>query len=158
MKVYHYVAITKQIHPIKKKIMKKNITIIVSLVIGLTIGWFLPDLISSDDSKISIEKAENIVELMGNQTSFGVKGNCGMCKKTIETAALSLSGVTNANWDKQTKQINLTYDPLNVELISIHQAIANSGYGTELVENNMDSYENLPLCCKYDPKMKIKSN
>jgi|TARA_B100000902_G_scaffold393703_1_gene448479 copper chaperone CopZ len=138
--------------------MKKNVTIIASLTIGLIIGWFLPNIFTTNESKISSDNSEKIIESMGNQTSFGVKGNCGMCKKTIETAALSLSGVTNANWDKQTKQINLTYDPLTVELISIHQAIANSGYGTELVENNMDSYENLPLCCKYDPKMKIKSN
>mgnify|MGYP001301125264 FL=1 len=138
--------------------MKKNITIIVFLVFGLLIGWFLPDLFTTNDSKITSENAEKIVELMGNETSFGVKGNCGMCKKTIETAALSLSGVTNADWDKQTKQIKLIYDPQIVDLMSIHQAIANSGYGTELVENNMDSYDNLPLCCKYDPKMKIKSN
>ena len=138
--------------------MKKNITIIVFLVFGLLIGWFLPDLFTTNDSKINSENAEKIVELMGNETSFGVKGNCGMCKKTIETAALSLSGVTNADWDKQTKQIKLIYDPQIVDLMSIHQAIANSGYGTELVENNMDSYDNLPLCCKYDPKMNIKSN
>lgn len=138
--------------------MKKNITIIVFLVFGLLIGWFLPDLFTTNDSKITSENAEKIVELMGNETSFGVKGNCGMCKKTIETAALSLSGVTNADWDKQTKQIKLIYDPQIVDLMSIHQAIANSGYGTELFENNMDSYDNLPLCCKYDPKMNIKSN
>lgn len=138
--------------------MKKNITIIVFLVFGLLVGWFLPDLFTTNDSKITSENAEKIVELMGNETSFGVKGNCGMCKKTIETAALSLSGVTNADWDKQTKQIKLIYDPQIVDLMSIHQAIANSGYGTELVENNMDSYDNLPLCCKYDPKMNIKSN
>jgi copper chaperone CopZ len=138
--------------------MKKNITIIVFLVFGLLIGWFLPDLFTTNDSKIKSENAEKIVELMGNETSFGVKGNCGMCKKTIETAALSLSGVTNADWDKQTKQIKLIYDPQIVDLMSIHQAIANSGYGTELVENNMDSYDNLPLCCKYDPKMNINSN
>jgi copper chaperone CopZ len=138
--------------------MKKNITIIVFLFFGLLIGWFLPDLFTTNDSKITSENAEKIVELMGNETSFGVKGNCGMCKKTIETAALSLSGVTNADWDKQTKQIKLIYDPQIVDLMSIHQAIANSGYGTELVENNMDSYDNLPLCCKYDPKMNIKSN
>ena len=138
--------------------MKKNITIIVFLVFGLLIGWFLPDLFTTNDSKITSENAEKIVELMGNETSFGVKGNCGMCKKTIETAALSLSVVTNADWDKQTKQIKLIYDPQIVDLMSIHQAIANSGYGTELVENNMDSYDNLPLCCKYDPKMNIKSN
>ena len=138
--------------------MKKNITIIVFLVFCFLIGLFLPVLFTTNDSKITSENADKIVDLMCNETSFGVKGNCGMCKKTIETAALSLSGVTNADWDKQTKQIKLIYDPQIVDLMSIHQVIANSGYGTELVENNMDSYDNLPLCCKYDPKMNIKSN
>ena len=138
--------------------MKKSIKIIFALATGLLIGWFLPDLISTDDSETSIDNVEKIVELMGTETSFGVKGNCGMCKKTIETAANSLNGVIKADWDVQTKQVSLVYDSQIIDLMSIHQAIANSGYGTELVENNMDSYENLPLCCKYDPKMNEKSN
>ena len=138
--------------------MKKSIKIILALTTGILIGWFLPDLISTDDSDSSIDNVEKIVELMGTETSFGVKGNCGMCKKTIETAAKSLDGVIKADWDKQTKQVSLVYDSQIIDLMSIHQAIANSGYGTELVENNMDSYENLPLCCKYDPDMDVKSN
>jgi copper chaperone CopZ len=138
--------------------MKKSIKIILALTTGILIGWFLPDLISTDDSDSSIDNVEKIVELMGTETSFGVKGNCGMCKKTIETAAKSLDGVIKADWDKQTKQVSLVYDSQIIDLMSIHQAIANSGYGTELVENNIDSYENLPLCCKYDPDMDIKSN
>ena len=138
--------------------MKKSIKIIFALATGLLIGWFLPDLISTDDSETSIDNVEKIVELMGTETSFGVKGNCGMCKKTIETAANSLNGVIKADWDVQTKQVSLVYDSQIIDLMSIHQAIANSGYGTELVENNMDSYENLPLCCKYDPAMDVKTN
>jgi copper chaperone CopZ len=138
--------------------MKKSIKIILALTTGILIGWFLPDLISTDDSDSSIDNVEKIVELMGTETSFGVKGNCGMCKKTIETAAKSLDGVIKADWDKQSKQVSLVYDSQIIDLMSIHQAIANSGYGTELVENNMDSYENLPLCCKYDPDMDVKSN
>ena len=138
--------------------MKKNITIIVFLVFGLLIGWFLPDMFTTNDSKITSENAEKIVELMGTETSFGVKGNCGMCKKTIEIAAMSLDGVFNADWDVNTKQVSLVYDSQIIDLISIHKVIAGSGYGTELVENNMDSYENLPLCCKYDPNMNVKSN
>ena len=138
--------------------MKKSIKIILALTTGILIGWFLPDLISTDDSDSSIDNVEKIVELMGTETSFGVKGNCGMCKKTIETAANSLNGVIKADWDVQTKQVSLVYDSQIIDLMSIHQAIANSGYGTELVENNIDSYENLPLCCKYDPDMDIKSN
>ena len=138
--------------------MKKSIKIIFALATVILIGWFLPNLISTDDSETSTDNVEKIVELMGTETSFGVKGNCGMCKKTIETAANSLNGVIKADWDVQTKQVSLVYDSQIIDLMSIHQAIANSGYGTELVENDMDSYENLPLCCKYDPDMDIKSN
>ena len=141
--------------------MNKNLKIIVGgLVISLLIYSFFffgtsPSIFSSENSEPSPEK---IVELMGTESTFGVKGNCKMCKKTIETAANSLDGVLNADWDVQTKQVNLVYDSQIVDLMSIHQAIANSGYGTELVENNMDSYGNLPMCCKYDPKMNVKSN
>ena len=140
--------------------MKKNIKIIASaVVIG---GLIFSFLLGTPPSTFSLEKSEpsseKILELMGTETSFGVKGNCGMCKKTIETAAKSLDGVINAEWDVNTKQVSLVYDSQIVDLMSIHKVIADSGYGTELVQNNTDSYENLPLCCKYDPNMNVKSN
>ena len=140
--------------------MKKNIKIIATaVVIG---GLIFSFLLGTPPSTFSLEKSEpnseKILELMGTETSFGVKGNCGMCKKTIETAAMSLEGVINADWDVNTKQVSLVYDSQIIDLMSIHKVIAGSGYGTELVENNMDSYENLPLCCKYDPNMNVKSN
>ena len=134
--------------------MKKNIKIIASAV--LIGGLIFSFLLGTPPSTFSLEKSEpnseKILELIG------VKGNCGMCKKTIETAAKSLDGVINADWDVNTKQVSLVYDSQIVDLMSIHKVIAGSGYGTELVENNMDSYENLPLCCKYDPNMNVKSN
>ena len=139
--------------------MKNSKTVITALIAsGLTILllWIINDKPFSEEN--TAPSPEKIVELMGNQTSFGVKGNCGMCKKTIETAALSLDGVLSAQWSGQTKQISLVYDPQVVELLNIHKAIANSGYGTELVEYNMDNYDELPLCCQYDPSMIIKSN
>jgi copper chaperone CopZ len=140
--------------------MKKNLKYIIGgLFIGLAIGFFLANMVINYDSDENlVPDPEEIVELMGTESTFGVKGNCGMCKKTIETAAKSLDGVLKADWDKQSKLVSLVYDSQIIDLMSIHQAIANSGYGTELVENNMDSYENLPLCCKYDPDMDIKSN
>tara|TARA_B100000963_G_scaffold320807_1_gene303618 strand:- start:78 stop:482 length:405 start_codon:yes stop_codon:yes gene_type:complete len=103
-------------------------------------------------------KPEKIVELMGTQTTFGVKGNCGMCKKTIENAASSVSGVIKVDWNKNTKQVNLVYDSQIADLMSVHRAIAKSGYDTEIVKHDPDSYENLPLCCQYDPEMIINSN
>ena len=139
--------------------MKNKSTIVISLVIGLFIGVFLTNLIlTKDNSETLIIEPEAIVELMGTETSFGVKGNCKMCKSTIETAALSLEGVLKADWDVKTKQVSLVYDTQMVDLTSMHQAISNSGYGTDLNELNKEAYDNLPLCCQYDPEMEIKLN
>lgn len=140
--------------------MKKNNKFIAAFICAFTIIilWVYNGLDYNSIEKNGDPSPEKIVQLMGTETSFGVKGNCTMCKTTIETAANSLDGVLKADWNVQTKQLSLVYDSQIVELIRVHEAIANSGYGTELVENNMDSYENLPLCCKYDPAMNVKSN
>ena len=133
--------------------MKQTIKILFFVSIGLLIGYFIADFNLENESEISNpEKAETIVELMGTETTFGVKGNCKMCKKTIETAALSLDGVHKADWDVETKQIDLVYDDQLVELMTIHNTIANSGYSTELVDLNKEAYDNLPMCCQYNPE------
>ena len=133
--------------------MKQAIKILFFVSIGLLIGYFIADFNLENEAEISNpEKVETIVELMGNETTFGVKGNCKMCKKTIETAALSLDGVHKAVWDVESKQIDLVYDDQLVELMTIHNTIANSGYSTELVDLNKEAYDNLPMCCKYNPE------
>ena len=133
--------------------MKQTIKILFFVSIGLLIGYFIADFNLENEAEISNpEEAETIVELMGTETTFGVKGNCKMCKKTIETAALSLDGVHKAVWDVETKQIDLVYDDQLVELMTIHNTIANSGYSTELVDLNKEAYDNLPMCCQYNPE------
>ena len=133
--------------------MNQTIKILFFVSIGLLIGYFISDFNLENEAEISNpEKAETIVELMGTETTFGVKGNCKMCKKTIETAALSLDGVHKAVWDVETKQIDLVYDDQLVELMTIHNTIANSGYSTELVDLNKEAYDNLPMCCQYNPE------
>ena len=133
--------------------MKQTIKILFFVSIGLLIGYFIADFNLENEAEIpNPEKAETIVELMGTETTFGVKGNCKMCKKTIETAALSLDGVHKAVWDVESKQIDLVYDDQLVELMTIHNTIANSGYSTELVDLNKEAYDNLPMCCKYNPE------
>jgi mercuric ion binding protein len=133
--------------------MKQTIKILFFVSIGLLIGYFIADFNLENEAEISNpENAETIVELMGTETTFGVKGNCKMCKKTIETAALSLDGVHKAVWDVKTKQIDLVYDDQLVELMTIHNTIANSGYSTELVDLNKEACDNLPMCCQYNPE------
>lgn len=133
--------------------MKTIYKIILFALVGLFIGYGITTITNSEEVEIvDNNKAETIIELMGTETSFAVKGNCKMCKKTIETSALSLDGVHKANWDVKTKQIDLVYDEQLVELMTIHNTIAASGYSTELVDLNQEAYDNLPLCCQYDPK------
>ena len=137
-----------------KTTFKTIFRITLAILFGLFIGYSIADyVISSEEVEIVNEdKAETIVELMGTESSFAVKGNCKMCKKTIETSAMSLDGVHKANWNVKTKQIDLTYDDQLVELMTIHNTIAASGYSTELVDLNQEAYDNLPLCCQYDPE------
>lgn len=89
------------------------------------------------------------------EMSFGVRGNCGMCKTTIEKAANSVEGVTEANWDVDKKKVEVSFDETKTDVMSIHKAIAASGYDTEKVAGDLEAYKNLPGCCKYDHEMEM---
>ena len=85
--------------------------------------------------------------------TFGVRGNCGMCKMTIEKAANSVEGVSSAVWDVDQKKIDISFDDGKIDAVAIHKAIAASGYDTEQVAGNEEAYDGLPGCCKYDHTM-----
>ena len=82
-------------------------------------------------------------------SQFRVEGNCEMCKKTIEKAALSLRGVKMAKWDIPSNQLSLLYHSRKVELVNIHNAIAKSGYSTSETKTKEEDYNKLPICCQY---------
>ena len=84
---------------------------------------------------------------------FGVRGNCGMCKKTIEKAANGVEGVASAIWDVNEKKISVSFDDGKTDATAIHTAIAASGYDTQNVVANEEAYDGLPGCCKYDHEM-----
>ena len=86
---------------------------------------------------------------------FGVRGNCEMCKSTIEKAVTSVEGVASADWDKVRKQINVSFDDSKTNLDAIHNAIAASGYDTDKVASTEEAYNNLPGCCQYDHSMEM---
>ena len=92
------------------------------------------------------------------QTSAVVKkdtvkvwGECGMCKKTIEKAALE-AGATAASWNTETKVLQLSYKNGKTDLVKIQQAIAASGYDTKDFTADNEAYEKLHECCKYERK------
>ena len=104
------------------------------------------------DTTTPTEMSKEVAEL---EISFGVRGNCGMCKSTIEEAANSVEGVSKADWDVDLKKIKISLLNDKTNIMSIHEAIALSGYDTDKVSGNLDAYNNLPGCCKYDHEMKM---
>ena len=87
----------------------------------------------------------------GNKTEkFKVKGNCGMCEKRIEKAALSVDGVSKADWNKETKKMVVVFDDSKTDVHKVHMAIAKAGHDTEMHKAKDEVYNELPSCCKYD--------
>lgn len=105
------------------------------------------DMHDESEHKIMGEQMQLSPEI--EQAQFHVAGNCGMCQATIEEAAKSVSGVKTANWNMETKQVQVTYNHENTSLGKIHKAIAGAGYDTEKEKAPQEVYENLPQCCKY---------
>jgi periplasmic mercuric ion binding protein len=86
----------------------------------------------------------------GKSEKFEVKGNCGMCEKTIETAAKSVDGVLSADWSQETKIMTLSYDESKTDVNKVQKAIADAGYDTPLHRAKDEVYNKLHSCCKYD--------
>lgn len=99
------------------------------------------------NSKVSESNSNALIN-----EEFKVSGNCDMCKKTIEKAAMSVNGVTAATWDKKTKIIKLLYNNTKANIQAIEQAIAKVGYDTPNFKAENETYKNLPECCWYRKK------
>lgn len=80
-----------------------------------------------------------------------VYGNCGICKKNIETASKT-AGAISADWNKKTKWLTVSYDPAKVTNEQIEKNIAATGYDTENFKGDDKAYNDLDDCCQYDRK------
>ena len=78
-----------------------------------------------------------------------INGNCGMCQKTIEKAAL-VPGVAEAEWDRKTRKATIRYDSTRTSAGAVLQRIANAGYDNERFVAPDAAYAALPECCQYD--------
>jgi len=80
-----------------------------------------------------------------------VSGNCGMCKKTIETAAKK-AGATTATWNKDTKVLTIKYNSSTTNAAKVQQSVAAAGYDTRDIKATDAAYNKLHACCQYDRK------
>lgn len=81
-----------------------------------------------------------------------VNGNCEQCKKRIEKAAFSVSGVKSAAWDIETHQMNLILNEEKTTILEVKKAIAKVGHDTDEAKATTADYDNLHACCKYERK------
>jgi Cu(I)/Ag(I) efflux system membrane fusion protein len=84
-----------------------------------------------------------------SKISFGVSGNCEMCKDRIEKAVLSLKGIKSATWDIKTKQITVEFNNSEVKPEAMQKVIAEAGHDTKLYKADDKVYNSLPQCCLY---------
>jgi mercuric ion binding protein len=80
-----------------------------------------------------------------------VYGNCGMCKKTIETAAIE-GGANAAVWNQDTRILKVKFQSNNTSLDSIQKVIVSKGYDTQSYRSSDENYNSLHKCCKYERK------
>lgn len=78
-----------------------------------------------------------------------VNGKCGMCETRIEKAALSVDGISKAEWDIKTQVLVITYDETKTSSEKIQKKIALVGHDTEMFKADNKIYNALPGCCKY---------
>lgn len=130
--------------------------VILSLSVIAVIG--LTSCNSQTKTETEKTKIEASKEVAMKGLSFGVRGNCGMCKNTIEKAANGVEGVVSATWDGNKKKIDVSFDESKTTLMAIHKAIAASGYDTEKVAGSEEAYKTLPRCCQYDHNMKMNQS
>ncbi len=81
-----------------------------------------------------------------------VNGNCDMCKKRIEKAALSVKGVKSAVWHADHQDLHLIIDETKCSLEQVHEAVAKVGHDTDKVKASNEAYTNLHGCCKFERK------
>ena len=84
------------------------------------------------------------------EEKFTVYGNCGMCEKKIEGSLADVEGVASADWDVESEEMTVKFDPDVISLDDIKQKIADVGYDSDSHRAKDKVYEELHGCCKYD--------
>lgn len=81
-----------------------------------------------------------------------VNGNCEQCKKRIEKAAFSVSGVKSAEWHMDDNTLHLIINEEKCSLLDVKKAIAKVGHDTDEVKATDEDYAKLHSCCLYERK------
>ena len=81
-----------------------------------------------------------------------VNGNCEQCKKRIEKAAYSVSGVKSAVWHIDDHMLHLIINEEKTSLKDVKKAVAKAGHDTDDIKATDADYNALHHCCLYERK------
>ena len=90
-----------------------------------------------------------LVNAQTKSATFKVAGECGMCKKKIETAAKN-AGATYALWNETSKVLTVKYKSQSSNEAKIQESIAAVGYDTPNYKATDEAYNKLHECCQYE--------
>ena len=124
--------------------MKKLILSVTTLSITLLAANNLNAFTLTENNSITVKHDDKKTD------RFKVYGNCGMCEKTIEGSLNGVKGVEKADWDKETKMMEVVYHTHDISLDDIKKKIAEVGYDTKEHRASEKVYNNLPGCCQYE--------
>lgn len=80
---------------------------------------------------------------------YEVAGNCAMCKKRIESAALN-AGAKKAVWNVEDHMLTVEFNGNKVSSDAIQKSIAQAGHDTKKFGAPDDVYASLHECCMYE--------
>lgn len=104
----------------------------------LAITLFFPLFSNAQEAKLPKVATEHIT----------VRGVCGECKERIEKAAY-IPGVKRAEWNKDTKELTVSYKTSKTTLEEIEKSIAAVGHDAGDIKATDSAYGQLPSCCAY---------
>lgn len=93
------------------------------------------------------KKGENNID-SSKKSEFWVRGNCEMCKERIETALLTVQGVSAAVWNVDSKMLSITFDTTKTNELLLKQTTAKLGHETKEIIADEKAHQDLPECCK----------
>lgn len=97
---------------------------------------------------LAVEVSANVEAPKKQEIVFHVDGLCGMCESRIE-GALDVKGVVVADWERETGQMKVVFNPQLISEDEIHALINAAGHDTDKSRASDEQYASLHGCCKY---------
>lgn len=82
------------------------------------------------------------------EVTFWVRGNCGSCEKRIERTLEKIDGVKDAEWDDESGNVTVSFDPAKTNQEAMEKAVAAVGHATKNHKAEKAAHDKLPSCCK----------